>query len=112
MTQRPRDRWKALALGLGLLAAPLALSGCLGASDDREGSGLAAGTGGDVPNNGRGVMTQTQANRQDTGEPTDPSTRPRGDDPDMTKTGGLGTGAHAIPGKPEPSNKAEPEPPR
>lgn len=108
-----RKRTRRILLAGALFGAPLLLTGCLGASDDREGSGLAAGTGGDVPNNGRGPMTQTQANREDKGDNNNPSTNLREElGKEKGDTGGLGTGSHTIPGKPEPKTPAEPEPPR
>ncbi|WP_435017438.1 hypothetical protein TA3x_005045 [Tundrisphaera sp. TA3] len=106
-----RTRLRTLALLLATAGTPTLMGGCLGTSDDKQGSGLEAGTGGAKPNDGRGIDTDTQAARDDKGDPSTPGTL-RQETADKPDTGGLGTGAHAIPGKVEPAKPAEPEPPR
>ncbi len=89
MTDRTRLRPALLASALGLGLLPLI--GCMGASDDKQGSGYKAGTGGGEVNNGNGVQTNVQANRDDKGDnPGVGVGTGRPDSVDASKTGGLG----------------------
>ncbi len=89
MTPRARLRPAILASALGLGLLPLI--GCIGASDDKLGSGYKAGTGAGVPNDGNGIQSTTQAERNDKGDnPQVGVGTGKPDSVDVSKTGGLG----------------------
>ncbi len=107
---KPRNRLRPafLASVMGLLP----LIGCMGASDDRLGSGYKAGTGGGDPNDGGGIRTTVQGNRSDKGDNSGVGTGTgRPDSVDASKTGGLGgTRDNKPPGPGETGPRAESPP--
>lgn len=84
-------RTRLLASALSLALAPVV--GCIGASDDKLGSGYHAGTGGEAINGGEGIKTSTQQTRNDKGDAPrigDANGTVRPNDANATRTGGLG----------------------
>ncbi len=94
--RRSRSALLASALALGVLP----LIGCMGASDDKLGSSYKAGSGGGEVNDGGGIRTNVQANRDDKGDnPGVGVGTGRPDSVDASKTGGLGgTRNNTVPG--------------
>jgi hypothetical protein len=89
MTIRTRLRPALLASALGL--APLV--GCIGASDDKLGSGNTSTAGGSGIDEGAPIGGKTQQTRQDSGDAPsfgDQNGTARPNDSNATRTGGMG----------------------
>ena len=89
MTLQNHLRSAALALAL------VPLAGCIGASDDKLGSGNASKAGGSGIDSNYPINSTTQQNRDDkgdhqTGNSSDPNGIGRPNDTNATRTGGLG----------------------